>query len=467
MKQKIFFFTLMVLHICGTYAQSEKVYALPNLVGDNSIVRPWDNTKYLLYTEETNNNEKFILVDNTGQTVTAKEVTLKQWYKIKDFAIYNDSVFFIGVYKNSKGFWGYFDIQNVFYSGDTITYFLTNTFSTAFGTPYDDWGYSFVNFDELQILSLPGRTELLLTGSRLDETYVGGVLTHFSYTPCLFHVTPPYTNFSYAYNASISEKFDDIMRIGNYIVVVGRENYAASNSAKILFRIFNWSNFSFQTSLSNNLTRQDYNLSFSKVLTEPIGYVDNNVLATAHYGDLTPNRGLFAEYYSLQILNNIIGMNRNYYTFVGQSNPLASGCTIKKSAFNAMSSTLCVLQDMEAPLFNTITSAICKFDLANFPFVPCSTSYRTDNGIKINSITNSVYSNILFSGKRSSGTLLMRENVTSPANCILHEDMSATTDYAFLELSHTVTPLTSNYFSATRIPFYSSPTTNNCSVLCQ
>ncbi len=469
MKRSIFIITLMVMFSGGAFAQSEVVRTLPNLQGNNSIARSW-NTKQLLYTEESNNNEMFLLLDNNSQNYSMQKVILKQWYKITDYIVHGDSVFFIGVYRNSRGFWGYFNIPNVFYSGDTITYFLTNTFSTAFGTPYDDWGFSFVRFDELQTFTgSSGATELLLTGSRLDETYVGGVLTHFSYTPCLFHVKPPYTNFNYAYNNSVSEKFDDIALVGNNIVVVGRQNYTASDSANILFRIFDGTYFSFTSGNAVKLTQQNFFPSMSKVLIEPIGNTSGNVFATVHHGNFAPYQGLFVEYYSIDLTNPYSLIKRNHYTFAGQGNTLLSGTTLKKATFNASANKLCVLQDMEMPLSsNSIKSTICKFDLSGFPFVPCSTSHRIDYGMSISSVANNITSSILYSGKSTPyGAMLMKEDISSQGTCMEHPGLSTTTANVPVDLPSTETSLYETAYHATRVLHYSAPVTSSCNVICR
>ncbi len=466
MKRIIFIITLVVMFSGGAFAQSETVYTLHDLLGYNTIVRQWGNDKYLLYTEESNGNEKIILIDNISQTHLVAQAPLKQWYKIKDFTVRGDSVFFIGVY-NHRGFWGFFNIHNVFTGGDIITYFLTNTFSTSFGGPHgDDWGFSFVDFDELQQLPGNGCTELLITGFQKYERYEGGIMTQLSYTPCLFHVAPPYTNFNYAFNNSGSEKFDDIALIGNYIVVSGRENYTVSDSARILFRIFDAAPFSFTTGLSWAQTHQDYARSMSKVLIEPTSNLTGYEFATAHYGNRTPNQGLYVEYYAFHPEDNDHHLKRYYYTFVNQGNPIATGCTIKKIAYNDPTHTLCVLQDMMIPSLNVLYSAICKFNLNGFPFIQSALSYRTDNGININSIANGINANILYSGRRTSEPLLMQENVAYPANCMDHSYLANTTTFSSIALPHTDNPLSSASFTATSIQFNSVPDTIKCSVLC-
>ncbi len=451
----------------GAFAQSEKIYTLSNLAGSNTLVRQWVNNKYLLYSEESGNNEKFVIIDNTGSTPTAKEVSLKKWYKIKDFAINNDSVFFIGTYNNT-GFWGYFDINNVFNNGGNLTYFRTDNTTTAIGIPMNGMVYSFVNFDELQILTYNGYTELLLTGFRKNDSYVGGMPTFSTYTPCLFHVKPPYTSFDYAYNASSSEKFDDITRSGTDIVVVGRENYLASDSAVILFRIFDEQNFSFLSSPATEQVRQNYNRSLSKILIEAVDNIPGNIFSTAHYGNNMSHQGLYIEYYSIPYNYNSY-ISRNRCTFAPQDNTLAPGCTLKKIAYNDPSRTLCVLQDMEAPLFNSINSAICKSELANFPnSITYSTSSQADSGISISAVASEIYNNnILYSGKWQSQAILAVENVSAPASCMNHCTLPFSTDYNYHELPYTYMPLTKESFTATRITLFTSPSTTPCDVWCQ
>ena len=469
MKRSIFIITLVVMFSGGAFAQSEVVRTLPNLQGNNSIARSW-NTKQLLYTEEANLTEAFLLLDNNSQNYSVQKVALKKWYKITDYIVHGDSVFFIGVYRNSRGFWGYFNIPNVFYSGDTITYFLTNFFSTIISGPLNDgWELSFVNFDELQQLPCNGRTELLITGFQKYESYQGGIMMQLSYTPCLFHVAPPYTNFNYAYNNSVSEKFDDIALIGNNIVVVGRQNYTASDSANILFRIFDEANFSFTSGNAVKLTQQNFFPSMSKVLIEPIGNTSGNVFATVHHGNFAPYQGLFVEYYSIDLTNPYSLIKRNHYTFAGQGNTLLSGTTLKKATFNASANKLCVLQDMEMPLSsNSIKSTICKFDLSGFPFVPCSTSHRIDNGMSISSVANNITSSILYSGKSTPyGAMLMKEDISSPGTCMEHPGLSTTTANVPVDLPSTETSLYESSDNATRVLHYSAPETIPCDVICR
>ena len=81
MKKLIFIITLVVMFSGGAFAQSEVVRTLPNLQGNNSIARSW-NTKQLLYTEEANLTEAFLLLDNNSQNYSVQKVALKKWYKI-------------------------------------------------------------------------------------------------------------------------------------------------------------------------------------------------------------------------------------------------------------------------------------------------------------------------------------------------------------------------------------------------
>lgn len=470
MKRIIFVITLVVMFSVGAFAQYGVRYSLSNLAGNNSIVRQWANNKYLLYTEESGSTEKFVLIEGTTQVPTAKAVSLKNMYKIRDFAVCNDSVFFIGVYKN-RGFWGYFNINNLFTNGDTITYFLTNIISSSFGGPIgDDWQYSFVNFDELQTIPLPGRTELLLTGFRQYAIYENGIQMSTSSTPCLFHVKPPYTSFDYAYNASGSEKFDDIALNGNDIVVVGREDYTASDSANILFRYFSASNFDFTATPSKEQIRKNQTPSMSKVLIEDVGSISGNDFAITYYGNHNSNQGLFVELYSITLSNSSAYLYHNYYTFLPQGNPLATGCTLKKSTFNSIANTFCVLQDMMAPSLNVLSSVICRFEFANYPnSVACTTSHRTEYGTSVNSLANSVYGGydyILSSGKWSSQSMFIRENASFQSSCLFHEALPLTSDNNLDTPSSTLMTLTKGTYTATRTPFYSTPSTTSCSLQC-
>ncbi len=468
-KNTLILLVTMLLSI-GAFAQFNGIAdTFPSLVGDNTIVRQWKNNKHLLYTEEPNLNEKFVLIDDTPLTPTAKAVALKKQYKIKDFAVREDSVFFIGTYKN-KGFWGYFDINNVFTNGDNITYFLTNEFSTSFGGPHgDDWGYYFTNFDELQIIPLPGATELLLTGFKRDETYAGGIMINFSDTPCLFHVKPPYTSFDYAYNASGSEKFDDIALNGNDIVVVGRENYTATDSANILFRVFTASNFDFTATISKEQIRQSQTPSMSKVLIESVGSISGNNFAVAHYGNRSPDQGLFVGLYSLNTPNTPY-LIRKHYSFIPQGYPLASGCTLKKAAYCPISKTFCVLQDMMVPQLFNLYSTICRFEFANYPItVACTTSHKTNYGTNVNSVANGVngvYDYILSSGKLSAKALFTRENASFQSSCFFHEPISLILDNNPRELLNTYMMLTVSSYSAARSTLAATPASINCALNC-
>ena len=456
----------------SAFAQLEVIYTVSNTSRNNSIVRQWGNDKYLIYTEDSSINEKFILVDSSSQAPNAKEVSMKKRYKIKDFAVHHDTVFFIGVYF-ATGFWGYFDINNVFNNGGNITYFLTDNTLPPMSIPSSGTFYSFVDFDELQVLPRPGAgsgsTELLLTGLRKNQTYSGGMPIFTTYTPCLFHVKPPYTSFDYAFNESINEKFDDIALNGNNIVVVGRENHQTSDSANILFRIFEWPNFSFTSSLGKELTRQSHTLSTSKVLIEPLGNLSGNAFVTAHYGNYGPGQGLYMEVYSIYTLFPFFNyLTRNHYTFAWQSNPPMTGCTLKKATYNTLAYTFCVLQDMVLPLFNSSTSAICKFDISSFPnTVSCSTSSKTSYGMSFNSVSNGIDGNILYSGQViSDSAIVVRENVALPSSCMDHNTLTIITDNNSRGNPHTNALLTTGSHTAVRSQFSATPVPATCHTPC-
>lgn len=457
------FFALMTFAINATAQSTDWTIATASsLVGDNSIIREW-GTNCIIYTDESSTSGKFSLVSESYYpTQNIKHVPLRFRYKVRDFVILGDTVFFVGNY-NNRGFWGYFNINTVFGNGDSIRYYLTkreNLFIGENGTV--GWYREYLDFDELQVVQGSGPTQLLFVGD-MKETLVDNINPWTTHTPCLIHVTIGSSNFEYAYNNASSEHFDDIALVNNNIVVVSRETNA-TDTANLLFRTYS---LPFSSLSSNVIYSQTTSPSVSKVHITPI---TGNIFATVHHGRTnapTLNKGLFVEYYTL--ITNYYSQQITRFSF--SHTPFPGGFSgaedIRGSVYNASSSTLSVLLTTNALGLSNPESVLYKFDCSSYPASSCSTAYKANQGILLHSLCNGSGSHFIASGRQASGLLAVRDLYTAPSSCLTSSTATVTAQSATDNIGSSPAPLEIRYYTAIRQANRVTPTTIQYTVSCQ
>ncbi len=457
------FFALMTFAVNATAQSSDWTIATTtSLVGDNSIIREWD-TNCIIYTDESTTSGKFSLISESYYpTQNIKHVPLRFRYKVRDFVILGDTVFFVGNY-NSRGFWGYFNINTVFGNGDSIRYYLTDREEVLIGENGTVGGYcEYLDFDEIQVVPGSGPTQLLFVGDRRETFGSEFNPQPRTHTPCLIHVTIGNANFEYAYNSAFSEHFDDIALVNNNIVVVSRE-VNATDSAKLLFRIYP---LPFSSLSSTVVYIQTTNPSVSKVhITSTTG----NNFATAHHGRTsapTLNKGLFVEYYMLPISipQQIIKLSFSHTPFPGG---FSGAEDIRGSVYNASSSTLSVLLTTNALGLSNPESVLYKFDCSSYPASSCSTAYKANQGILLHSLCNGSGSHFIASGRQASGLLAVRDLYTAPSSCLTSGTATVTAQSATDNIDFVTASLEVRYHTALRQANRVTPTTIQYTVSCQ
>ena len=419
---KYFAFLVLMTFAVNATAQSSDwtIATATSLVGDNSIIREW-GTSCIIYTDESSTSGKFSLISESYYpTQNIKHVPLRFRYKVRDFVILGDTMFFVGNY-NSRGFWGYFNINTVFGNGDSIRYYLTDREEVLIGENGTVGGYcEYLDFDEIQVVPGSGPTQLLFVGDR-RETFGSEFNPQTSHIPCLIHVTIGNANFEYAYNNASSEHFDDIALVNNNIVVVSRE-VNATDSAKLLFRIFNTSPFSLLYSITSSPQVQPTNFSISKVYITPIS---GNNFATIHYGRTnapTLNEGLFVEYYTLTIAPGLPPITKYAYSHAAFPGGFSAAENIRGVMYDLSTSSLSVLQTTNALGLSNPESILYKFNCSGIPATTCSTAYKANLGIQLHSLCQGAGAYFIASGKWTSVSptmaLAMRASISSPSSCL-------------------------------------------------
>ena len=460
------FFALLALTAAAVSASAQyswKIASSSSLVGNNSIVREW-GASCLIYTEESATQGKFSLMDeNYNLSLNISHVNLRSRYKVRDFVIVGDTVFFVGNY-NSKGFWGAFNIRAVFGGGDTIRYYLTESEVFLIGdNGTAGWYCNYLDFDKIQVLPGSGHTRLMFVGDRM-ETFADNISPHTVHTPCLIHVNTRTLTFDYAYNGVSSEHFDDIALVNNNIVVACRETNT-SDSADILFRVFGPSPFSLSCSTSY---RQPPNPSLSPVHIVSTG---GNTFATAHYGRMntsTTPKGLFVEYYMLTTIPLFpTSITRNSFSHAGFLGGFSGVEDIRGIMYDATTTTLSVLQTTNDLGLTNPESMLYKFDCTSIPAVSCSTAYEAGQGILLHALGQGSGSCFIASGTQQSGLILMRDLLASPASCFTSNTAAVTTQVVNDGLSTSSATLTTGSYTVRRFTSVVTPSTSQYTVSCQ
>ena len=145
---------------------------------------------------------------------------------VHDYEIKGDYLYFCGAH-NGHAFWGYFNIDSVFFMGGKVYYREVPTYLNSDG----DQIYS---FNKLEVVDIAGSTHMIMTGGGYSNIVAASVLADAIVSSLPW-------NLHYIIDTSQTLSFDDVTITDNYAVVVGHttpssglsEHYVLSHSLNV------------------------------------------------------------------------------------------------------------------------------------------------------------------------------------------------------------------------------------------
>ena len=201
-------FFLMFVPNLSVQAQTY-IYEDPFLQAENSIVRNYKDGVDITYTLGWQ-KVCFNYVDRNTNLVSSVDVYGQ--FVVFDFRILNDTVFFCGEHFN-RGVFGYFDINDVFFSSGSIKYVLFNYAS----------GQSFGVVSSLFRIAVTqtvvGETHMVMTGLRYADINNTKVFSHVGAIVDAWIGAAGSISYSYILDENDKYRFDDVTITNNYAVV--------------------------------------------------------------------------------------------------------------------------------------------------------------------------------------------------------------------------------------------------------
>ena len=299
-------------------------------------------------------------------------VPLPSNYLVKDFTIDNDEVYFVGEIGTVQSSVGFFSIPNVLGGVGTIEYFPFPTLPNI--TPYDPTAshqLTFGDFDRIRYFKDGIRGHLMVIGNMndlIDNTYSID-------TRCIIDCDLASQSLEFAYNYMDEEWFDDIIAMRDTVVLLARKGKPGSYLHPPIMRLFPRNPFSLwdptgeiESTQTNNLCR---NRIFATLMEE------NNFMTCYHtrVSVTPPYEGLVLNTYSVSS-GTIIPQQSVY---LDQGSVISSACQVRGICYDSVSHFAAVLQRMDATLFPTPETAVCKFDFNTYPINADASFYYGDD----------------------------------------------------------------------------------------
>lgn len=224
-KNKNFFVSLLIALIIAPSAVAGQsvVYDLSPQASEFSIVRHYVNDVDITYSFYSNVQNCFCYIDRSSNEYYRANVSLS--FRANDFRIYNDTVYFCGVY-NSCSVIGWFDIAGLFFGGGDINY-VSMPINLSTGD-FHISGYDvYIEGFRLKVFEKNGDLHLVMVGKgshRIDNKYdvdTSDRTTYTAYSAIIDMWTNNHISWEMRYTMDYTDdmSYDDIAVTDKYVVV--------------------------------------------------------------------------------------------------------------------------------------------------------------------------------------------------------------------------------------------------------
>lgn len=178
-------------------------------------------------------NLSFNYVDRSSQTTYYADVS--GLFLVQDFVVFDDSVFFCGTYDGYYAMYGYFDINDFFFSSGTLTYIVVTDHSL-----YNTQIGRVRTLNEIAVMrSASGETHLVMTGrgNNYDSTVYYNGSHYYSAGVIADAWIDASNNYNLYYTVDDSYKFifDDVEITEDYAVISAHTATDANQTHNILY----------------------------------------------------------------------------------------------------------------------------------------------------------------------------------------------------------------------------------------
>lgn len=361
MKTKLFTFFLVVVCCCSAMAQS-RVWKMPGIPADTTIVREWQAGKYIVYSRQ-GTNQTFSYHDNMSPVVRTAQFPIDKI--VNDFRIVGDKVYAGGTKPGSPTGWGFltcFDINDLLGSGgvfDMLTFgsvSLTNAapcnhidrYDKITGvkrlTLFDDGGVTHVAFIADDTVSGGGGAK---GGCRRvgygDVAYLGGV-------------NGTWNSGCFNYNEDADNRFSDITVTDNHVVLVSRDCLYDRLEFVLHDKVANYVCYA-------PLYTSIYYFTDHKVLGRVmVTALGGDAFAVAyHYEVPTMGAGL-----AVKVFGVTAGVPALQYSLeIPPTSPSSLSCEMKDIRYVRSTGELWILNDIVSPVTGVSGSYLYRVDMGN------------------------------------------------------------------------------------------------------
>lgn len=232
---------LFFLPLANTHGQNSITanVSVSNII-KKTIVRDYQNSSAITYLE-TNNGNFFIYTD-VSLAINAWQIY--PTYKITDFVIDNDSVFFCGISNSTNGFFGFFSIN---------TFFSTGIYFVESGTPNTTMG------------NVSSLSHLVTYSDEIGKRHMVAVGETAQNLSCIVDMCHNHALGGWEYNSGVlqqqyHETINDLALTDNFIVTLGLFDIENGNN-EIMLRSYNKNDV-----LHPNTNREDWPYEFKDTL---------------------------------------------------------------------------------------------------------------------------------------------------------------------------------------------------------
>lgn len=324
---------LLACLLCAVslHAQSQRMWV--SLEADSaSLVRNWTD-HYVVYGQKEDGRGYFALVDKGSNMVYYADSI--GTYRVTDFVVDADSVFFVGVFPDGGGVVGHFDINGLFFSGQPVSFSTPDPLSLALGLEAQSSMGFFRDFDHIVTFNdRDGVRHMVFVGSLRTSTRYTEFHSVVDTTRYLFDWTPRSAILKAASRFRENEWFDDVMLDGDVVVVGGRMKPVEDSLVRLMYRFLPCRNFSL-----NIPSRFEHKYGFhaQPMVLQKAGAADVSFFSVFRSKDAAGNTIVHSLGYEGVYNNQLVCFRRSHKQIAPDSS------FVKGTAFVTGNSTLCVL----------------------------------------------------------------------------------------------------------------------------
>lgn len=377
MKRLFLLFTALTLGLADV-VQSQDIATLTGFPPlKNAVARQYTPDQSIYYCDD-GENHYFVLYDINNPT-TAIVSNFPSQYFIKDFEVFEDTVFFCGIYPQPStpyGFVGQISVQDLFYLNNpyNIGTLLFLNIEPCPPTPY------LATFDRMDVFRDGEFVHLAIVGELEHSVVYGGSLRRSA-----FDIWFDGTNWvgQALYDKDDLYKPCDITCTKDYVVVSAYDNNKNYSVLLVFDKISGFPSYPIAyNSFRINDRRYD-----DVILVERL---KGNDVAVSHYFE-DPSDGSYGT--AVHYINDVqtLPSPTNYYSLHyvhSNTPPISVQRDLRFKEFEDISSLL-LLHDIDAPLWNSPTSTVYDFDVYNLPSLTAQAWHSLDD-VSLFSVDNRV-----------------------------------------------------------------------------